>query len=131
MRDSDASLIEVDLLRSGRPVVGGLHVQDAASKLDPPPDYLVVVSRAWQRGANVGHELFPFAVRESLPCIPVPLREGEPEVPLDLQYVLRLSYDIGPYPRGAIDYNLPPDTPLSAEHALWAEQLLREKGFVG
>jgi hypothetical protein len=125
--DSDASLIEIDLLRGGRPVVGGMYVHDAIDKLNPKPDYLVVVSRGWQRGAQLGHQLFPFTVRQPLPCIPVPLRDGEPEVPLDLQYVLRLAYDSGPYHRGAVDYTQPPNPPLPPEHATWAQELLLVK----
>lgn len=127
---SEASLIEVDLLRGGQPVVGGTQVRNMISSLDPEPDYFVVVSRGWQRAAIAGHELFPFTVRQLLPCIPVPLREGEPEVPLDLQYVFRLAYDSGPYHRGAVDYAQPPHPPLPAEQAEWAAQLLREHGIV-
>lgn len=123
--NSDASLIEVDLLRGGRPVVGGMQVLDAVTKLDPAPDYLVVVSRSWQRGATLGHQLFPFTVRQPLPCIPVPLRDGESEVPLDLQYVFRLAYDSGPYQRGAVDYTQPPNPSLPSEHATWAQEVLR------
>lgn len=125
---SDASLIEVDLLRAGRPVAGGAYVIESAKKLEPAPDYAVVVSRAWRRGARVGHELFAFTLRDLLPCITVPLREGEAEVPLDLQYVFHLAYDAGPYRRGAVDYTAPPDPPLRSEDLTWADELLRERG---
>jgi len=128
--DSDASLIEIDLLRGGEPIVGGMHVSEKLSELEPKPDYVVVISRAWQRGAKLAHELFPFTVRDPLPCIPVPLREGEQEVPLDLQYVFTLAYDSGPYRRGAVDYAQPPDPPLPPEQADWAAALLKEKGIV-
>jgi hypothetical protein len=126
---SDASLVEVDLLRTGRPVVGGPHVVESARSLEPLPDYLVVVSRAWQRGARLGYQLFPFLLRDSLPCITIPLREGEAEVPLDLQYVFKLAYDGGPYRRGAVDYAGPADPPLPPDRMGWAEELLREKGL--
>jgi hypothetical protein len=126
---SDASLVEVDLLRTGRPVVGGPHVIESAKSMEPVPDYLVVVSRAWQRGARLGYQLFPFLLRESLPCITIPLRVGEAEVPLDLQYVFNRAYDGGPYRRGAVDYAGPADPPLLPEQMAWAEGLLREKGF--
>jgi hypothetical protein len=107
-----------------------MYVTQKLGELEPKPDYLVVVSRAWQRGAKLALELFPFTVRDPLPCIPVPLREGEREVPLDLQYVFTLAYDSGPYRRGAVDYAQPPEPPLPADQAEWADQLLRESGLV-
>jgi hypothetical protein len=124
--DSDTSLIELDLLRAGQPVVGGPAVIESAGKLEPPPDYLVGVNRAWQRGAKLEYELFPVRLDEPLPCIPVPLREGEDEVPLDLQHVFNQAYDGGPYARGAVDYNNPPDPPVRQELADWlAKRLAR------
>lgn len=126
VQQSDASLIEIDLLRSGRPVVGGMFVADAFVNLDPPADYLIDVNRAWQRGTKSAHQLFPIGIRDMLPCIPIPLGEGEDEVPLDLQYVFKHAYDAGPYSRGAVDYSQPCDPPLEVEDTTWAEQLLNE-----
>jgi hypothetical protein len=117
--DSDTSLIELDLLRGGEPVVGGPELIEAASHLEPVPDYLLLVSRAWQRGAYMDYDLFPIRLEDSLPCIPVPLREGEREVPLDLQYALNQAYDAGPYARGAVDYDVPPDPPVRPELTDW------------
>jgi len=116
---SDTSLIELDLLRGGQPLVGGPVIVEAASRLEPRPDYLVAVNRAWQRGAELEFELFPVRLEEPLPCIPVPLRKGEPEVPLDLQYTFHQAYDRGPYARGAVDYGAPPDPPLGPDRADW------------
>lgn len=116
---SDTSLVELDLLRAGEPLVGGPLVVESAGRLEPPPDYLVGVSRAWERGPKLDYELFPVRLEEPLPCIPVPLREGEPEVPLDLQYVFNQAYDGGPYARGAVDYGIPPDPPVPPDQADW------------
>ena len=74
--DSDTSLIEIDLLRGGQPLVGGPLVIEAAGCLEPQPDYLVVVNRAWQRGAELQYQLFPIRLEESLPCILVPFAQG-------------------------------------------------------
>jgi hypothetical protein len=99
--------------------------------LKPPPDYLVVLSRSWQRFEDQRRCFArPWSVREMLPCIPIPLREGETEVPLDLQYVFNRAYDGGPYRRGAVDYSRPPRPPLTDEDAAWAEDLLRAAKFV-
>ena len=97
--DSDISLIELDLLRTGEPIVGGPALIESASRLNPLPDYLMAVNRAWQRGADLDFELFPIGMTKPLPCIAVPLRDGEPEVPLDLQYTFNQAYDAGPYAR--------------------------------
>ena len=127
--DSDSSLIELDLLRAGERVLPTPQIAACLALFDPPPDYLALVSRAWRRvDAGMGYEVFPCGVREWLPCIPVPLREGEAEVPLDLQYTLNRTYEGGPYARGAVDYDRPPDPPLAGPDAEWAEALTRERG---
>ena len=116
---SETSLIELDLLRAGRPVAGGPVVSHTAFDLEPRPDYLVVVNRAWQRGPELEYELFPVRIEEPLPCIPVPLRKEIPEVPLDLQYTLTQVYDRGPYARGAVDYGVPLDPALDPDRTGW------------
>jgi hypothetical protein len=73
---SDASLVEIDLLRGGERLLHNLYVAEAIARLQPPPDYLVLVNRAWLRAAGqVAYQAFPASVRELLPCIPIPLRE--------------------------------------------------------
>ena len=90
-------------------------------------DYLAAVNRAWQRGAELQYQLFPVRLEESLPCITVPLRDGLAEPPLDLQYVFQLAYDGGPYTRGAVDYDRPPDPPLRLELADWMKDCLERR----
>jgi len=126
--DSDANLIELDLLRSGERLVGP-SLGQIIDELNPPPDYVVLVNRAWQRLEDfAGQQIFPIAVTEPLPCIPVPLRKGQDEVPLDLQFVFQRAYDSGPYRRGAVDYGGPPDPALPDELAAWADACLRPAG---
>lgn len=128
---SDASLIEIDLLRGGDHVLPDLNLSAFVAQIEPPPDYLVLVSRAWKRAAGgVGYEVFPCGLREWLPCLPVPLKEGEDPVPLDLQFVANRAYAGGPYLRGAVDYAKPPDPPLAPQDAPWAEELLRARGLI-
>jgi hypothetical protein len=123
---SDASLIEIDLLRSGGRLFAEAGLYPHVARLSPPPDYIVLVNRAWRRGkASRGYQIFPVTVRELLPCFPVPLREGEKEVLLDLQFAFNRAYDEGPYRRGAVDYRSPPDPPLAEEHQAWATELLQ------
>lgn len=96
----------------------------------PAPDYFVLVNRGWQRAAEGEYQVFPFTVRDWLPCIPIPLREGGSELVLDLQFVFNQSYDAGPYLRGAVDYSASPDPPLRPEDVTWAQGLLRAAGLV-
>jgi len=110
--------------------VGGPQIVESAERLEPRPDYLVGISRAWRRDANLDYELFPIRLEDPLPCIPVPLRQGEPEVPLDLQYAFNEAYDGGPYARGAVDYGAPPDPPLRPDLAEWLAGCL-ERGRSG
>ncbi len=127
IQHSDTSLIELDLLREGEALVGGPAIVEMASRLEPRPDYVIAVDRTWMRGAESDLELFPIRLEDSLPCIPVPLREGEAEVPLDVQYVFHRAYDGGPYARGAVDYGVAPDPPLRSGLAEWLAACLNRE----
>jgi hypothetical protein len=123
---TDASLIEIDLLRSGRRIIATPDLERAISGISPRPDYLVLVSRSWRRtGPMRGYVAYPFTLREWLPCIGVPLTCEQPELPLDLQYVFQHTYDGGPYRRGAVDYSKAPIPPLSVEDVVWAQTILQ------
>jgi hypothetical protein len=56
--------------------------------------------------------------------IPIPLRDSDPDVPLDLQPILEQAYRNGGY--DDIDYTAEPDPPLAIDDAKWADALLRE-----
>lgn len=86
--ESDASLVEIDLLRSGERLLSSPELDTYIADLTPPPAYLVLVSRAWHRvGTTITCQLFVIGLRNVLPCIPIPLREDEDDVKLDLQWV--------------------------------------------
>jgi hypothetical protein len=119
---SDASLVEIDLLRGGQRLLSGEGLAYWLDRHQPPADYVIVVNRAWNRDKSL---LYPIHVRESLPVVRLPLREGEKEIPLDIQFIVNQAYDRGPYRRGAVDYSQPPSPPLCEEDAAWAEELLR------
>jgi hypothetical protein len=103
-------VVEIDLLRGG-PRMPWLDM--------PECDYCVVVSRA-ERRPRAG--LWPVGLRERLPVIPVPLRQGEPDARLDLQDVLHRVYDAAGYHYYV--YTGQPEPALSAEDAAWAQQFL-------
>ena len=128
--ETGVNLVEIDLLRAGQRPLPNPELEEAVELIDPPPDYLVLVSRAWRRTEPMlGYLAYPGYLREWLPCFGVPLRAELPEVPLDLQFVFGRVYDTGPYLLGAVDYELPLDPPLTEEDAVWARtQLAAAKG---
>lgn len=88
MLEREASLVEIDLLRGGERVTPNPVVAAFLDRLDPAPDYFVLVSSAWRRTEpGWGYHVFPIGLRERLPCIGVPLTREEAEVALDLQFV--------------------------------------------
>ena len=116
---SRVNLVEIDLLRGG----GRMPMRDV-----PPCDYCVVVARP-QEQPRLG--VWPIRLREPLPTIPVPLLPGDGDVGLDLMALLHrlydeASFDLDPY-RDRL-YAAPPDPPLPADDAAWAESLLAAAG---
>ena len=119
---SHTHLLEIDLLRTGEHV---LAVPLSLLRQQPHWDYLVCLHRAH---AGTRYEIWPRAVRQSLPCIAVPLTNGDDDVPLDLQAVFTTTYEDGAYDRDT-DYETSPASPLRAEDSVWADTLLRERGL--
>ena len=80
------------------------------------------------RGSVPGRrEVYPCPLRERLPVIRVPLRVGDPDLPLDIQSLIDRCYESGRY--WMLDYGIPPTPPLSAEDAAWAGERLRAIGL--
>ncbi len=124
---SDANLIELDLLRSGRRLLPYPELVAAVDGL--APDYLVLLNRsALRQDYWMDYTLYPVRLREPLPCIPVPLAGSDPDVLLDLQVGVNRVYREGPYLR-AIDYSRPPELPLSEDDATWVDERLRTVGL--
>ena len=67
--------------------------------------------------------LYPIALRDSLPEIPIPLRPQDRPVRLPLQQLLDQVYARGRYAQ-RLDYAQDCDPPLSAEDAAWMKQLM-------
>lgn len=111
MRSAGVHLLEIDLLRRGTRVVPGPRV--------PACDYLVSLTRVGT-GAT---DLWPFTVRERLPVLPVPLHDGDDDLPLVLKTDLEALYDAAGYDL-SIDYTQPPPPPeLSPEDAAWVREV--------
>lgn len=107
---SNTHVVEIDLLRGG---------ERAAVKEMPASDYVVMVSRSYERPRV---ELWPLALSDPLPTIPIPLRLGDPDATLALQSLLHEQYDAAGYEDYI--YRNSPVPPLAAEERTWAAQLL-------
>ena len=83
---SRTHLVELDLLRGGQRMPMGTPLPDA--------DYSAVVSRSQRRPRA---EAYLWTVRDPLPTILLPLNQGDPDVPLDLQTVFTTVYDRARY----------------------------------
>ncbi len=114
---SPAHLVEIDLLRAGQ----RLPVREAL----PAAPYFVFVSRAEDRPLVA---VWPIALDMALPTVPVPLRDPDPDVPLDLQVALSAVYDDLGYDL-SLDYSRPPDPPLMGDAAQWAQRQLVRAGL--
>jgi Protein of unknown function (DUF4058) len=118
---SEACLVEIDLVRSGRRVLAlpPSYIPNAWRS-----DNLIFVRKSWRRDRAY---LTRLPLRKRLPVVSIPLRETDAPVMLDLQAIHDLSYVNGRYGHD-IDYSVPPEPPLSADDAKWADDLLRAVG---
>ncbi|MBW4440958.1 MAG: DUF4058 family protein [Plectolyngbya sp. WJT66-NPBG17] len=107
-------LVEIDLLRGGRPF-------PIASRNHG--DYRILICRGDHRPTG---DLFAFDLRQPIPVIPVPLMPSEAEPLLDLQKLLHQIYDRGRY-RLAINYTQPLQPVLSEEEKQWVEDQLERR----
>jgi hypothetical protein len=112
------SVVEIDLLR--HPSRGRLPVTEADIPAPRRTPYLVCVRRGWFPDQ---WKAYPLNLRYPLPPIPVPLRPNDPDIGLELQPLIERIYVSGGH--DDIDYARPPDPPLEAEDAAWADELLK------
>jgi hypothetical protein len=108
-----ANFIEIDLLRGGNKM----------PMLTPWPDcpYTLLVSRSLSAPyCRVWRADF----RRRLPVIPVPLREPDPDLHLDLQPLLDGIYALGRYDE-RIDYSRPLTPALSEADTAWVREVLK------
>jgi SAM-dependent methyltransferase len=111
LTNSRVNFVELDLLRGGP--------RHSFRPAPPACDYYALVYRParWPRAGVQAVRL-----RERLPVIHVPLREGTPDIPVDLQQLLHEVYDAGKY--RAYIYDTSPEPPLSPDDAAWAAQFV-------
>lgn len=120
-RQAGVSFVEVNLLRAGPRAV---MIPPESVPPSHRTHYQAYIRRGWNPSAV---EIYRLALRERLPALPVPLRETDPAVPLDLQVLLEQCYRLGAY--DDLDYAADAVPPLSGDDALWVDALLREVGI--
>lgn len=89
---SDVHLIELDLLRGG---------QRPGWEVNNPPlvtEYVLLINRANTSDVRIS-EIWPVALNEPLPVLPVPLLAPDPDVPLVLGEVFNNIYQRAAYAR--------------------------------
>ncbi len=111
---SRTHLVEIDLLRSGKPMpIQGSSVQS---------NYRILVSRGDRRPRA---ELYVFNIQDAIPTFPLPLRSED--VPtINLHPLLELAYERAGY-GVVIDYNREPVPALSEADTAWVDTLLQRK----
>lgn len=97
------NLVEIDLLRGGE--------RPGGEVCEPPldTDYILLVNRPETEMTRIS-DIWPIALNEPLPVIPIPLREPDSDVLLDLGQIVRQVYQEGAYER-EIDYGQPIPAP--------------------
>jgi hypothetical protein len=107
---SNTHVVEIDLLRGG---------QRAPVRDMPTCNYGMMVSRSYERPRV---ELWPLALSDPLPTIPVPLRQGDADATLDLKRLFDEQYDAAGYEDYI--YQTQPVPPLGTKERVWAKQFL-------
>ncbi len=118
LQDCGVNTVEIDLLRSGKPVV---DLSASALESLRPWHYLVCIARHGTRD----RESYPIKLPDRLPRIIIPLKNKVPDLVLDLQTALERVYQAGPYV-ARIDYQALPTPPLDEVDARWAAELIKK-----
>jgi hypothetical protein len=100
--NANVHLIEIDLLRRGNRPFNHPRLPDVP--------YLITLTRA---GSGL-IDVWAVTLQDTLPTIPVPLREGERDVVLELQAALNAIYEEAGYDL-SIDYTQPPPPPALSD----------------
>ncbi len=109
---SQAHLVELDLLRGGERLPTRTPL--------PQADYYAIIRRRCRRPRG---EVYAWTIKDPLPTIPIPLRKGDPDVPLDLQTVLTTVYDRARYDL-SLDYTRPLRPALPKTDQPWLRECL-------
>ena len=113
LHEASVNLVEIDLLLGGAPL--------PMKRPIPPGGYYAIVARGPRLPVA---ELYRWSVRDRLPSLPIPLREPDPDVIIDLAALVDKVYTLGRYEltlrRQA---PLPEAALLAPDDRAWVEQV--------
>jgi Protein of unknown function (DUF4058) len=111
---SPTNLIEIDLLRAGRPM---------PMKEEPRvADYRILVSRGQTRPRASEYRI---GCRSAIPSVPIPLLPEDSEYILHLNEIFHALVERAHYFR-LPNYDAPPVPPLRSNDVEWAEQIIKD-----
>ncbi len=113
---SPVHLVEIDLLRGGE--------RPGREVVDPPlsADYILLVNRFRADEVDRISEIWPVALNQLLPILPVPLLPPDPDVALDLNAAIQSVYTRAGYD-WRINYQRPAPPPeLRPDMAAWLQE---------
>ena len=111
-----AHLIELDLLLGGRRL--------PFDKPLPEGNYYYFLSRGERRPDC---QVYHWTLREPLPTLPVPLRDPDPDIFVDLSAVFATAYERAKFFR-RVDYQGPLPALIAEPDRAWVEQLVARRG---
>jgi hypothetical protein len=106
--------VEIDLLFKGQRTEPGFLREG----------YVILVARSHPDKPHQG-DVYEFSVQDTLPVIPVPLTNGDPDVPLNLQELVKGIYEASRY-RLELDYSRQISATLSPETREWIAAQLKD-----
>jgi len=109
---TDAHLVELDLLRGGQRL--------PTTEPLPPADFYGLITR---KGQSPHATVLAWTLHDRLPVIPVPLKDGDADVPLELQPIFDSVYERAGYDY-SLKYDLPLNPPISQSDQSWVAQVL-------
>jgi hypothetical protein len=121
--EAGVNIVEIDLLRSSR---DRLVVPE--NEIPPERRAAYYTCVCWV-SEPAKWEIYPMLLRRPLPTVPVPCRNTDPDVPLNLQPLIDRIYTEGGH--DDIDYSKPPKPPLPPDDAAWAAELIAKSGRAG
>ena len=107
------NLVEIDLLLGGAPLPMKQRIE--------PGGYYAIVARGPKHPLA---EVYRWTVRDPLPSLPIPLREPDPDILIDLAALVTRVYDLGRYARTVRrDPPLPDTAQLNPDDRSWIESV--------
>ena len=122
-RAKGANIVEIDLTRKG----DRYHLvvpRPIPARIRSTSVYLATV---WRAKEPTRASIYAIPLSQRLPVILIPVRQGEDDVPLQLQPLLDMAYENGDY-RRVINYRKHPEPALSPTDAAWVDGWLRGRG---